>query len=308
MEERGCACSWGPNQMVEPVITRTEPDTDRLQLLAIPNGSLPHVLRREQLALCWNSCLLCICTLIASSGPTTTSSSPHCRPAAHWLTASRADPTGATGDWNLPSGMAESSMAVPRMLRCGQPQQICPYFPHVSQPGHIWPSECPIMMVPGCKNDLPPLSCCPGTRSRRRRPRRLRAVRMLTLAGSSSARCSRRMLALSFTPVEAAPTHTRTPHWHGPLCHAKHDRCRRPGYIDDARNTDNAWVESRSVHYHCEPRLGRALELVSNGDLDEDDALQWLDLHEGDLVTLEKFQPRHRAFVLLAVSGHDVGE
>ena len=31
------------------------------------------------------------------------------------------------------------------------------------------------------------------------------------------------------------------------------------GYVDDQRSTDNAWVESRVVHFHCPRELGEAL-------------------------------------------------
>jgi ADP-ribose pyrophosphatase len=33
------------------------------------------------------------------------------------------------------------------------------------------------------------------------------------------------------------------------------------GYVDDPRNTDNAWMESKAVHFHCTPELGQMLPL-----------------------------------------------
>ena len=37
------------------------------------------------------------------------------------------------------------------------------------------------------------------------------------------------------------------------------------GYVDDQRNTDNAWVESRAVHFHCPRELGEMLPLQQPG-------------------------------------------
>ena len=33
------------------------------------------------------------------------------------------------------------------------------------------------------------------------------------------------------------------------------------GYVDDPRNTDNAWMESTAFHYHCPGQLGEQLQL-----------------------------------------------
>jgi len=33
------------------------------------------------------------------------------------------------------------------------------------------------------------------------------------------------------------------------------------GYVDDPRNTDNAWMESKVMHFHCSPELGEMLPL-----------------------------------------------
>ena len=87
------------------------------------------------------------------------------------------------------------------------------------------------------------------------------------------------------------------------------------GYIDDARNTDNAWLEARCMHYHCTPELARKLALaradasISTGlaeaeaaVVEEVGALRWLQLDSAIMETVEQFSPRHRALVLLAVS------
>ena len=33
------------------------------------------------------------------------------------------------------------------------------------------------------------------------------------------------------------------------------------GYVDDPRNTDNAWMETTCSHYHCSRELGGLLPL-----------------------------------------------
>lgn len=33
------------------------------------------------------------------------------------------------------------------------------------------------------------------------------------------------------------------------------------GYVNDKRNTDNAWVETRAVHFHCPRELGTMLPI-----------------------------------------------
>ena len=47
------------------------------------------------------------------------------------------------------------------------------------------------------------------------------------------------------------------------------------GYVDDPRNTDNAWMESVAVLFHCEPELASALNLVAGSDASK---VQWLDV------------------------------
>ena len=32
-------------------------------------------------------------------------------------------------------------------------------------------------------------------------------------------------------------------------------------YVDDPRNTDNAWIETTAYHYHCSRELATRLEL-----------------------------------------------
>ena len=47
------------------------------------------------------------------------------------------------------------------------------------------------------------------------------------------------------------------------------------GYIDDPRNTDNAWTETTACHFHCSDQLGAQLKLRSGDDAG---ALKWLNV------------------------------
>ena len=42
------------------------------------------------------------------------------------------------------------------------------------------------------------------------------------------------------------------------------------GYVDDPRNTDNAWIETTAKHFHCGDRLGKELPLA--------EGVEWLDI------------------------------
>ena len=48
------------------------------------------------------------------------------------------------------------------------------------------------------------------------------------------------------------------------------------GYIDDPRNTDNAWTETTAIHFHCTEALARQLALAAGSDAQ---AVQWLDVN-----------------------------
>ena len=47
------------------------------------------------------------------------------------------------------------------------------------------------------------------------------------------------------------------------------------GYIDDPRNTDNAWTETTAFHFHCPAQVGAQLQLRSGDDAV---AVKWLDV------------------------------
>ena len=38
------------------------------------------------------------------------------------------------------------------------------------------------------------------------------------------------------------------------------------GYVDDPRNTDNAWMETAAIHFHCSDELGKLLPLEAGDD------------------------------------------
>jgi len=47
------------------------------------------------------------------------------------------------------------------------------------------------------------------------------------------------------------------------------------GYVDDPRNTDNAWMETSVFHFHCSNELGKLLPLHAGDDAA---AVMWLDI------------------------------
>jgi ADP-ribose pyrophosphatase len=70
------------------------------------------------------------------------------------------------------------------------------------------------------------------------------------------------------------------------------------GYVDDPRNTDNAWIETTAVHCHCSPAQAAALALRAGDDAKN---VRWLpvDASEKDYLNL---YAGHRAFVDAAVA------
>ena len=43
-----------------------------------------------------------------------------------------------------------------------------------------------------------------------------------------------------------------------------YDHCR---YVDDPRNTDNAWMETTCKHFHCSPALGPMIQFSAGDDM-----------------------------------------
>lgn len=64
------------------------------------------------------------------------------------------------------------------------------------------------------------------------------------------------------------------------------------GYVDEARNTDNAWIETTVFHYHCGAELGRLLPLEAGDDAA---AVRWFDITT-EIASLQLYPP-HRAWV-----------
>lgn len=49
------------------------------------------------------------------------------------------------------------------------------------------------------------------------------------------------------------------------------------GYIDDSRNTDNAWMESTAIHCHLNPEQSTAVTIKAASDAD---AAMWVEVTE----------------------------
>ena len=47
------------------------------------------------------------------------------------------------------------------------------------------------------------------------------------------------------------------------------------GYVDDPRNTDNAWMETTAFHFHCSDRMASSLPLRAGTDAGD---VMWLDV------------------------------
>ena len=58
----------------------------------------------------------------------------------------------------------------------------------------------------------------------------------------------------------------------------------RPGYVDDPRNTDNAWVETCAYHFHCSRELGGMLLLDGREDPTGKQGMgaKWVTMDESD--------------------------
>ena len=55
------------------------------------------------------------------------------------------------------------------------------------------------------------------------------------------------------------------------------------GFSDDPRNTDNAWMETAVMHFHCSSELGSMLPLTAGDDADQ---VQWLTIENLDSLQL----------------------
>ena len=64
------------------------------------------------------------------------------------------------------------------------------------------------------------------------------------------------------------------------------------GYVDDPRNTDNAWMETVAVNFHCSPELAQKITLHAGDDAA---AVKWLDIT--DPASYAKLYASHADFV-----------
>ena len=51
------------------------------------------------------------------------------------------------------------------------------------------------------------------------------------------------------------------------------------GYVDDPRNTDNAWMETTAFHFHCDDKMGALLPMNAGDDAAD---VTWLDVDNAE--------------------------
>lgn len=69
------------------------------------------------------------------------------------------------------------------------------------------------------------------------------------------------------------------------------------GYVDDPRNTDNAWMETVVVHFGCPYELGQRLKLHAGDDAAQ---VKWLDIDDNNL-EYKNLYASHKNFVDAAI-------
>eukprot|EP00310_Coccolithus_braarudii_P004340 CAMPEP_0183379478 /NCGR_PEP_ID=MMETSP0164_2-20130417/125445_1 /TAXON_ID=221442 /ORGANISM="Coccolithus pelagicus ssp braarudi, Strain PLY182g" /LENGTH=315 /DNA_ID=CAMNT_0025557061 /DNA_START=261 /DNA_END=1208 /DNA_ORIENTATION=- len=72
------------------------------------------------------------------------------------------------------------------------------------------------------------------------------------------------------------------------------------GYVDDPRNTDNAWMETVAMHFHCDAELASLLELHAGDDAAD---VQWLEVGE-HVAQYRNLYANHKEFVDKVVLTH----
>jgi len=72
------------------------------------------------------------------------------------------------------------------------------------------------------------------------------------------------------------------------------------GYVDDPRNTDNAWMETVAMHFHCDAELAKLLELHAGDDAAD---VQWLEVGE-HVEQYRNLYANHKEFVDKVVLTH----
>eukprot|EP00300_Choanocystis_sp_HF-7_P033604 c45986_g1_i1.p1 GENE.c45986_g1_i1~~c45986_g1_i1.p1 ORF type:complete len:314 (+),score=48.02 c45986_g1_i1:48-989(+) len=72
------------------------------------------------------------------------------------------------------------------------------------------------------------------------------------------------------------------------------------GYVDDARNTDNAWLETNVAHFHLPREVASKVKLVSGDDAGE---VRWLCLDD-NATELNLLWASHKDFVEMAIDNY----
>ena len=67
--------------------------------------------------------------------------------------------------------------------------------------------------------------------------------------------------------------------------------CFRSRYVNDPRNTDNAWIETIATWFHCSASLGDKLVFNRNESAEQ---VEWIKIDQGDL---PKLYARHHEMV-----------
>jgi ADP-ribose pyrophosphatase len=70
------------------------------------------------------------------------------------------------------------------------------------------------------------------------------------------------------------------------------------GYVDDPRNTDNAWMESAAYHFHLSSEQAAKVEMQAGDDADD---AQWVTITDE---FLNKMYASHSSLVRLALKNH----
>ena len=65
------------------------------------------------------------------------------------------------------------------------------------------------------------------------------------------------------------------------------------GYVDDPRNTDNAWIETTAFHFHCDDTVGTKIKLKSGDDAQ---AVMWLSIDKS-IKEYQELYASHREWV-----------
>lgn len=74
------------------------------------------------------------------------------------------------------------------------------------------------------------------------------------------------------------------------------------GYVDDPRNTDNAWMETVAVHYHIsDPVLSLGLELSGRDDAANS---RWINVDDA-APEFKTLYANHRLFIYLALAKNE---